>query len=68
MERRGSTANKATGRDATDSLYAAFSTATADAIGKAGHAVSHAVAHDKALGDDRDQVTGTSLDQGVALR
>ena len=58
MERRHSAANKATGRDATDNLSAALSGATADATGRAGHAVSPAVAHDKALGDDRDQVDG----------
>ncbi len=68
MERRHSAANNATERDATDNLSAALSGATANATGLAGHAVSPAVAHDKALGEDRDQVTGTSLDQGVALR
>jgi len=48
-------------------LSVAFVTATADATGKDERTIRRAAARGEALGDDLDQVAGTSLDKGVEL-
>jgi hypothetical protein len=45
----------------------AFTTSTADTIGKSRRSVEIAAARGEALGDDLGSVTGTSLDKGVEL-
>jgi hypothetical protein len=45
----------------------AFTSATADTIGKSGRSVEIAAARGDSLGDDLAAVTGTSLDKGVEL-
>jgi ParB family transcriptional regulator, chromosome partitioning protein len=58
-------ANKAMGRDASDNL--SFASSTAEATGKDKRSVERAAARGAALGDDLVAVEGTSLDKGVEL-
>lgn len=51
--------------DQVDKLSTRFTGATADATGKAERTIRQAAARGEALGDDLNDIAGTSLDKGV---